>query len=173
MREKVRGREPMMTADQAREQVRSPLDLLIKHHVDQGASQMRAYERVGSLIGRTPAWVQRIIGRREDATVGLHDAFNIRAAYERLCARVEHVADAIEAGNQELRRELDAALGGDRPGAARPGEQDRPQGATSLRPRAASLPAPVPTPTAPVRLGAKPARDLTDLPLFRAADPRP
>lgn len=163
----------MMTADQAREQIRSPLDLLIKHHVDQGASQMRAYERVGSLIGRTPAWVQRIIGRREDATVGLHDAFNIRAAYDRLCARVESVADALEAGNEELRRELDAALGGDRSGTARPGSQARHQGTPALRQRAASVPAPVPAPAAPLHVAAKPARDLTDLPLFRAADPRP
>lgn len=89
----------MMTADQAREQVRSPLAILLQHHVERGTPRMDAYVRVAGLIGRSPAWVQRVIGRRPDTTVGLHDALNIRAAYERICARIEAAADQKEAAN--------------------------------------------------------------------------
>ena len=173
MRSKFGARPMMVTADQALESIRPDLASVIAAQERNLGSRMLAYESLGSKIGRSPTWIRKVLGRAEDVTVGLHDALNIRAAYERLCARVENAADALEAGNQELRRELDAALGGDRAGSARPGSQDRPQAASALRQRAASLPASVPAPAAPLRVGAKPARDLTDLPLFRAADPRP
>ena len=163
----------MMTADEAREHIRSPLDLLVKHHVEQGASRMRAYERVGGLIGRAPAWVQRVIGRREDATVGLHDAFNIRAAYERLCKHIADGTDAIEAENQKLRRELDAALRGDRPASARVGGAPSAAEAPALRERVSPAPAPALAPSAAPRLRKKTAGALTELPLFGAMEPRP
>jgi hypothetical protein len=65
---------------------------------------MQAYGRVASLIGRSSAWVQRVIGRDPRASVGLHDAANIRAAYDRLCARVQ-------ADNDRLDNELAELLG--------------------------------------------------------------
>ncbi len=109
MREIDRAREPMMTADQAREDIRSPLDFLVRHHVEAGAPRMRAYERVGAKIGRSPAWIQRVLGRRPDTTIGWHDALNISAAYERLCARIETAADASEARIKHLQEARDAS----------------------------------------------------------------
>jgi len=171
MREKIRTDQPMMTADQAREEVRSPLGFLVRHHVDRGTPRMRAYERVATQIGRTPAWVQRVLGRRDDATVGLHDALNIRAAYDRLCSRIASAADAVEAENSNLRGELDAALSRDWPVA--PGAPGAPvaQAPVSRRPGRAAAPA---LAAADARPRPEVAADLTDLPLWRAVgDERP
>ena len=165
MREKIRARERMMTADQAREEIRSPLDLLIRHQVAHGTSRMRAYERVGTQIGRTPAWIQRVLGRRPDTAIGLHDALNIRAAYDRLVARVATAADAAEAHNDRLREELDAALRAR--AAVVPGPAYRPLDGAAAARRPGRAPAP-----ALVRTHARPraavAGDLNDLPLWRA-----
>lgn len=93
----------MITPDDAREAVRPPLVLLVDHHVEQGSDRMQAYGRVAGLVGRSSAWVRRVLGRDPRATVGLHDALNIRAAYDRVCAhveattaRVDALADALE-----------------------------------------------------------------------------
>lgn len=173
MRSKIGGRPMMVTADQALERIRPDLASVIAVKEQALGSRMRAYEALGSKIGRSPTWIRKVLGRAEDVTVGLHDALNIRAAYERLCARVEAVADTIEAGNEELRRELDAALGSDRAGSARMRGAPRPSEAPAISQRAASLSAPVPAPAAPLHVGADAPRDLTDLPLFQAANPRP
>lgn len=117
----------MITADEAREAVRHPLTLLIDHQVEQGAARMQAYGRVAALIGRSSAWVQRIIGRDAEATVGLHDALNIRAAYDRVCARVE-------ADNDRLDGELAELLGGDRASAVPATRQPAPARAQRRRP---------------------------------------
>ncbi|MFC7663982.1 hypothetical protein ACFQWF_16490 [Methylorubrum suomiense] len=104
----------MVTADQALESIRPDLASVIAAQERNLGSRMLAYESLGSKIGRSPTWIRKVLGRAEDVTVGLHDAFNIRTAYERLCARVEHAADALEAGNEELRRNsmrLLAAIG--------------------------------------------------------------
>lgn len=138
MREKFGAREPMVTADQAREEIRNPLDLLVRHHVDRGAPRMRAYARVGAQIGRTPAWVQRVLGRRPDAAIGLHDALNIQAAYTRLCDRIAAGTDAIEAANDKIRRDLDAALGGDRAAHSGASRTSAPQAAPARSPRRAT-----------------------------------
>ncbi|WP_286962387.1 hypothetical protein [Methylobacterium sp.] len=115
----------MITAEEAREAVRPPLSLLVNHQVEQGAARMQAYGRVASLIGRSSAWVQRVIGRDPRAAVGLHDAANIRAAYDRLCARVQ-------ADNDRLDNELAELLGDVRAHAPAP---------ASTRQRASSGPA--------------------------------
>lgn len=162
----------MVTADQIREEVRSPLALLLEHHERHGASRMDAYGRVGRLIGRSPAWVQRVIGRRSDITVGGHDLLNIRAAYARLCARVEAAADAAAADNRRLREDLDAALsalGAPRPGADRHPAPAPAASAGAAHPGRAAA-------AAVVVARARPAADalgVTDLPLFRGADEPP
>lgn len=170
MREKIRARLPMMTADQAREHVRDPLAFLIRHQVDQGAPRMRAYERVAAQIGRTPAWVQRVLGRRPDAAIGLHDALNIRTAYERLCARVEAAADRVEAENNTLREALDVALAqrdAPRRGAAGEGvAAAAPAGGADRRPAAGALArSPVGTAQTP-----RIRTEVNDLPLWRASE---
>ncbi|WP_375453748.1 hypothetical protein [uncultured Methylobacterium sp.] len=156
-----------MTADQAREEVRSPLDLLVEHHVARGAPRMRAYGRVGSLIGRSPAWVQRVLGRRPDAAIGLHDALNIKAAYARLCTSIEAAADTTATRNSLLREEIHAALQVDL--AARP---RTPGGAPAAgaASRRAGRPAPsaLVRPDAAARVPPSVAADVNDLPLWRA-----
>ena len=114
-------RRKMVTADDAREAVRPPLALLVRHHVEQGAARMQAYGRVAGLIGRSSAWVQRVLGRDPQAAVGLHDALNIRAAYDRVCARVQ-------ADNDRLDLELANLLGDGRaPGDPAPRQPDPPR----------------------------------------------
>lgn len=164
----------MMTADQALEQIRPDLASIIAVKERTLGSRMRAYESLGSKLGRSPTWIRKVLGRAPDVTVGLHDALNIRAAYERLCARVESAADALEAGNEELRRELDAALGGDRSVAAsaRGAALSRPAEAPAVSQRVEAAPAPVAPPAAAPRLRKKASSELTDLPLFGAMELR-
>lgn len=100
----------MMTAEQELGLVRPQLVDAVEHLMRDGRSRMDAYDALGRKLGKSARWVRRVIGRDEAVVVRLRDALNIAAAYDRLCARVAAAADAIEAENEELRRELDAAL---------------------------------------------------------------
>jgi hypothetical protein len=165
----------MMTAEQALEQIRPDLASIVAVKERTLGSRMRAYESLGTKLGRSPTWIRKVLGRAPDVTVGLHDALNIRAAYERLCARVESAADALEAGNEKLRRELDADLSGDRSGVARSARTAAPVApeAAALSQRVATAPASVAPPAAAPRLRKKASGELTELPLFGAMEPRP
>ena len=163
----------MMTADQALEQIRPDLASIIAAKERTLGSRMRAYESLGSKLGRSPTWIRKVLGRAPDVTVGLHDAFNIRAAYERLCKHIADGTDAIEAENQKLRRELDAALRGDRPASARLGGAPSAAEAPALSQRVAAPPSPALAPSPAPRLRKAAAGDLTELPLFGAMEPRP
>jgi len=163
----------MMTAEQALEQIRPDLASIIAAKERTLGSRMRAYESLGSKLGRSPTWIRKVLGRAPDVTVGLHDALNIRAAYERLCKHIADGTDAIEAENQKLRRELDAALRGDRPTSARLGGAPSTAEAPAVSARVAPASTPVASPAAAPRLRAKASGDLTELPLFGAMEPRP
>jgi hypothetical protein len=163
----------MMTAEQALEQIRPDLASIIAVKERTLGSRMRAYESLGSKLGRSPTWIRKVLGRAPDVTVGLHDALNIRAAYERLCKHIADGTDAIEAENQKLRRELDAALRGDRPTSARLGGAPSAAEAPAVSARVAPASTPVASPAAAPRLRAKASGDLTELPLFGAMEPRP
>ncbi|KQO88863.1 hypothetical protein ASF36_23845 [Methylobacterium sp. Leaf90] len=163
----------MMTAEQALEQIRPDLASIIAVKERTLGSRMRAYEALGTKLGRSPTWIRKVLGRAPDVTVGLHDALNIRAAYERLCKHIADGTDAIEAENQKLRRELDAALRGDRPTSARLGGAPSAAEAPAVSERVAPASAPVASPAAAPRLRAKASGELTELPLFGAMEPRP
>jgi hypothetical protein len=163
----------MMTADQALEQIRPDLASIIAAKERTLGSRMRAYESLGSKLGRSPTWIRKVLGRAPDVTVGLHDALNIRAVYERLCKHIADGTDAIEAENQKLRRELDAALRGDRPASARVGGAPSAAEGPALRERVTSAPSPALAPSAAPRLRKKTAGALIELPLFGAMEPRP
>lgn len=163
----------MMTAEQALEQIRPDLASIIAVKERTLGSRMRAYESLGSKLGRSPTWIRKVLGRAPDVTVGMHDALNIRAAYERLCKHIADGTDAIEAENQKLRRELDAALRGDRPTSARLGGAPSAAEAPAVSARVAPASTPVASPAAAPRLRAKASGDLTELPLFGAMEPRP
>jgi len=172
MRSKSGSGRAMMTAEQALEQIRPDLASIIAVKERTLGSRMRAYESLGSKLGRSPTWIRKVLGRAPDVTVGLHDALNIRAAYERLCKHIADGTDAIEAENQKLRRELDAALRGDRPTSARLGGSPSAAEAPAVSARVAPASAPVAAPAAAPRLRAKASGDLTELPLFGAMEPR-
>ncbi|MBB2959878.1 hypothetical protein [Methylobacterium sp. R2-1] len=163
----------MMTADQALEQIRPDLASIIAVKERTLGSRMRAYESLGTKLGRSPTWIRKVLGRAPDVTVGLHDALNIRAAYERLCKHIADGTDAIEAENQKLRRELDAALRGDRPASARVGGAPSAAEAAAIGQRVATAPAPVMAPSPAPRLRKKASGALSELPLFGAMEPRP
>lgn len=163
----------MMTADQALEQIRPDLASIIAAKERKLGSRMRAYESLGSKLGRSPTWIRKVLGRAPDVTVGLHDALNIRAAYERLCKHIADGTEAIEAENQKLRRELDAALRGDRAASARLGGAPSAAEAPALSQRVAPASSPALAPSAAPRLRKKTAGALSELPLFGAMEPRP
>lgn len=167
MRSKSGTGRAMMTAEQALEQIRPDLASIIAVKERSLGSRMRAYESLGSKLGRSPTWIRKVLGRAPDVTVGLHDALNIRAAYERLCKHIADGTDAIEAENQKLRRELDAALRGDRAATARLGGTPSSAAGTAVSERVATAPSPVPPPAAAPRLRKKASGELTELPLFQ------
>lgn len=159
----------MITAEQALERVRPDLAEIVSAKERALGSRMLAYERLATKLGRSPTWIRKVLGRAPDVTVGLHDALNIRAAYERLCSTVSAAADAQAAENNRLREEIHAALQGDRPAAPRTPGGAPAAGATARRPRRAAS-------SALVRANAvpgdplSPGSSVTDLPLWRAAN---
>ncbi|MGY2052382.1 hypothetical protein [Methylobacterium sp. JK268] len=159
----------MITAEQALERARSPLAALVAARAQAVGSRMEAYRLVGAPLGRSATWVRKVLGRAPDVQVGLHDALNIASLYDRLCARIEAAADAVEADNQRLREELDAALSRPVPARGRvAGEPAAAAGASAssgAARRATACPVVVPA------VGARAdALGLTDLPLFRGTD---
>jgi hypothetical protein len=113
----------MFTNADAQSQALPLVHALFRDAHSRSGSRMAAYERTAEQIGRSPNWVRKLIGRRADAVVEHRDFLNIRAAYDRLCARIEAAAEHEEARVDALRRTRHAAAReGDRsavPGVAR------------------------------------------------------
>lgn len=123
MRTKTSTRRTMFTNADAQSQALPLVHALFRDAHSRSGSRMAAYERTAEQIGRSPNWVRKLIGRRADAVVEHRDFLNIRAAYDRLCARIEAAAEHEEARADALRRTRHAAAReGDRsavPGVAR------------------------------------------------------
>jgi len=85
-----------MSAEALMDEARSRVVALVDRRAI-NCGKMRAYEEIGSLIGRSPSWIDKLIGRRLDTkrpdAVALQ---NIKALYERICQTTEHVADKLE-----------------------------------------------------------------------------
>lgn len=158
----------MITAEQALERLRPDLAEVVSAKQRVTGSRMLAYEAVGSKLGRSATWVRKVLGRAPDVTVGLHDALNIRAAYERLCATIEAAADAAEARNDLLREDLHAALASNRSAPRRTAGGAPAAGAAPRRPGRAAAPALVRS-NAGSRVPADPP-GVSDLPLWRALE---
>jgi hypothetical protein len=109
---KIRDAHRMMTADDELRFARPKVIEMIEHLREAGYTQMRAYSHLAKMVGKSPRWVRRIVGRSPEAEVRLRDAWNIAAAYDRLCARVEAAADAQEARNAIIEGKLHAAREG-------------------------------------------------------------
>jgi len=158
----------MITAEQALERVRPDLAEIVSAKERVLGSRMLAYDRLAVTLGRSPTWIRKVLGRAPDVTVGLHDALNIRAAYERLCSTVAAAADAQAAENNRLRGEIDAALRRDQPADRRTPAGAPAAGAAPRRPGRSPAPALVRALPAPGLPAADDAA-LTDLPLWRVA----
>lgn len=94
----------MFTADKILEEARPKLMTVIGHYLSAGHDKMSAYDRAAQDVGRSPAWVRRIIGRRDQATVAAHDWLNLTA----LCARIEASTARKEADAAAIRAEIAA-----------------------------------------------------------------
>ncbi|MFJ7660724.1 hypothetical protein ACIQYO_26745 [Methylobacterium sp. NPDC097178] len=145
------------------------LSALVRLAQSSMGSKMAAYDAVGRRIGASGSWVRKFIGRQDTGLDG-HVLHNIRAAYERLCTNIEAAADAAEATNALLREDLHAALRADRPAAARTPGGAPAAGAAPRRPGHAPAPALVGSDAAPRVSSLRGSADLTDLPLWRAAN---
>lgn len=106
MREIFKGRRPMVTAEQMRVEAQPKLLRIIDHLVAGGHPTMAAYRKAADQIGRRPAWVQRVIGRRDQVVVAAHDWLNITA----LCDRLDAASARNEAMAETIRRGTDASL---------------------------------------------------------------
>jgi hypothetical protein len=112
----------MVTADQILAEAHPKLLTIIKHHMAAGHDKMSAYDRAASEVGRSRAWIQRVIGRRPQATVAAHDWLNITA----LCARIE----ASTARKDAHAAAIHAEIAADRtPADRRPAERSGNRGA--------------------------------------------
>ncbi|GEP06847.1 hypothetical protein MOX02_48850 [Methylobacterium oxalidis] len=160
----------MVTADDELALVRPTVVEAVQALRDRGLSQMRAYQRLGGMVGKSPTWVRGIVGRDPNIGVRLRDALNIRAAYDQLCARVEAAAEKVEAENNQLREAIDVALSARATPVPSPVEATQPQAAA---PRSAGR-----APTQALRrarAGApvpadQPSLGVNDLPLWRAIE---
>lgn len=92
----------MFTADKVLEDARPKLLAVIGHYLSAGHDKMSAYDRAARDVGRSPAWVRRIIGRRDQATVAAHDWLNLTA----LCVRLEASTARKEADAAAIRAEI-------------------------------------------------------------------
>lgn len=167
---KIRKAHRMVTADDELALVRPTVVEAVQALRESGLSQMRAYQRLGGMVGKSPTWVRGIIGRDPNIGVRLRDALNIRAAYDQLCARVEAAAEKVEAENNQLREAIDVALSARAtPVPSRPGAPS-PQAAA---PRGAGAPAAPALVRARARAAVpadQPSLGVNDLPLWRAIE---
>lgn len=159
----------MVTATQVQDEILPKLSKLVRLAQAGTGSKMTAYDAVGRRIGASGSWVRKFLGRQPVGLDG-HVLLNIGTAYARLCTSIEAAADAAEASNALLREDLHAALQAHCPAPARTPGGTPAAGAATRRPgRAASSALVRPLPPAGVP-DAGADTDLTDLPLWRAAN---
>jgi hypothetical protein len=157
----------MVTADDELAFVRPGVVKAIEILRGRGLSQMGAYAALAGQVGKSPTWVRGIVGRDPTVGVRLRDALNLRAAYARLCTRIEAAADAEEALIATLTEELNAARPTGHAVAAQAAPAPVHRAAAPRRPGRPTVPA-----LAPAHARSRAPRtpvDLTDLPLWQAA----
>ncbi|WP_124263025.1 hypothetical protein [Methylobacterium sp. XJLW] len=126
----------MITADHEAELLRAEIARAVAVLREQGVSQMDAYARIGDAAGKSESWVRKHLGRNPSVGVRLRDFLNIRAAYDRLCARVEADNDRLD---RELAELLGDAVAPARPAARQPAPPRSPRRRQDLRFRRAPL----------------------------------
>ncbi len=133
----------MITYEQAVEQKRSVVLEIVEKLKEAGAGKMDAYALIASRTGKSSTWVRRIIGRSPSVRIDLHDALNIRALHDSLHAHLAAGNDALAAGNDDLRRQIDAlaCAHGDRSEDPTPRRASSPEAGASAGAGAPTLPA--------------------------------
>lgn len=100
----------MSDAAQAIERRRIMAFHLVEHERRQWHGQkMPAYEAVASQIKASASWLRKFLGGHPGAALSFEVGFQIRAAYDRLCERVEAAQETERAKLEAVRRALDAA----------------------------------------------------------------
>jgi hypothetical protein len=102
----------MTTATETMEMARPLAAALVERMERQFGSRMAAYERVASVVGVSPSWLRKLLGRQPGLTLEAHEFFNIASAYRSLCARIEGEAEREKRRYLELGREAHAAVEG-------------------------------------------------------------
>jgi hypothetical protein len=109
MRPNAGRKRTMMSDADALDHTRGLLDLLVSTAERANGSRMRAYDMVAREIGRTPEWVRKLMGRRA-VNVKLRDGWNIAAAYDALCSRIDAEAENNRRRTVAAREIINAAL---------------------------------------------------------------
>lgn len=117
---KSRVRGSMITADHEAELLRAEIARAVAALREQGVSQMDAYARIADAAGVSESWVRKHYGRNPSVGVRLRDFLNIRAAYARLCQRVEATTARVDALADALEDYADAPIARTSVSAARP-----------------------------------------------------
>lgn len=112
MRAKPAPKRTMMTAAETMDQARPLAAAMVERAERQLHSRMAAYERVASVVGVSPSWLRKLIGRQPGVTVEHHEFYNLAAAYRAVCARIEGEAELERQRFLALGRTADAALTG-------------------------------------------------------------
>lgn len=85
---------------------------LVRREERSTGSRMTAYDRVGSMIGASPGWLRKFIGRNPDVRPDLVVGWNLLAFYDRVCTRVEQAAENERSRAAALRAENHEAVKG-------------------------------------------------------------
>jgi len=88
---------------------RSAAHALIERETRTTGSRMAAYQVVAAMIGMSPSWLRKFIGRDPETKLSIPAALNIKQRYDRLCSRIEADAAANRARAMALKVQIDEA----------------------------------------------------------------
>ena len=112
-RSKIARSRTMLTATHTLDRARSFADMMVRAEWRRHGSKMRAYAEVADLVGKSPSWLRKLLGRADGIAIGAHEYLNIAAAYAALCERIEAAAAHERAITARLQEAAHAALASD------------------------------------------------------------
>jgi hypothetical protein len=102
-------RPKLRTAADFAEEARGYAVVLVDQEKARTGSRMTAYSSVAAAVGVSSRWLRKLVGRQPGVDLGAHEHWNIKAAYDAICERVEASAAIKRERAAALRRILDAA----------------------------------------------------------------
>lgn len=101
----------MVNATDTVDQTRPFVAALVEREESHTGSRMAAYERVAQMVGVSPSWLRKLLGRQPDVKeIAAHEFLNIAAAYRSLCLRLEAEAERERRKATVLREKADAVI---------------------------------------------------------------